>query len=161
MKREELIEAIRAGRAEVQAAWADIDEALLTRRPGPQSDWSVKDLIAHLSYWPQSIVRDVRAALKGETPPSIANPTPVDEVNARVFSENRDRPLAAVQTDFHAAAEQVIELARSLSEDDLNNPSRFPWLNGEPLAERLAGETYEHFAEHLAELRAWKETQAG
>jgi hypothetical protein len=114
-------------------------------------------LIAHLAYWPQSIVRDVRASLKGETPPSIAAPRTVDEVNASVFSENRDRPLAAVQADFHAAAEQVIELAKSLSEADLNDPNRFPWLRGEPLGERLAGETYEHFFEHLAELRAWKE----
>jgi len=160
MNRNELITAIANGRIHVESYWAGLDESALTHRPGPQPDWSVKDLIAHLTYWPKSLVADVQASLQGKIPPSVANPVPTDDLNARVFAENRDRPLAAILADFHAAIEQVIEMVQALSDEDLNDPNRFDWMSGDPLVQRISWETLEHFDEHLTELRAWREKQS-
>ena len=46
----------RAGseRADLAALWQGLNREQMTRRPGPQPDWSVKDLIAHITWWEQS-----------------------------------------------------------------------------------------------------------
>jgi hypothetical protein len=42
-----------------------------------------------------------------------------------------------------------------MPEDDLMNPDRFAWSQGEPLWEAIAGDTYEHYHEHIAQIQAW------
>jgi hypothetical protein len=61
MNKAELIEAIRSERAELEALWAGATEEQMTRRPGPQADWSVKDLIAHLVSWEQKLAGAIQS----------------------------------------------------------------------------------------------------
>ena len=36
-----------------------------------------------------------------------------------------------------------------MTEDDLFDPQRFPWTKGQPLVDWVAGNTWEHYTEHL------------
>ena len=42
----DLLERIRKDRAALAALWDGLTEEQMVRRPGPQEDWSVRDLIA-------------------------------------------------------------------------------------------------------------------
>ena len=65
----------------------------MTRRPGPQPDWSVKDVIAHITWWESAMTNWVSRALTGEM---LARTETPDEINARVYADNRDMPLETV-----------------------------------------------------------------
>ncbi len=153
MNKVELIQAIRSGRAELEALWAGANDEQMTRRPGPQADWSVKDLIAHLIYWEQKLVGAIQSGRWNASPPSAT----VNSVNAGVFENNRDRPLADVLADFRRSGEQVIKQVQALSDHDLTDPARFAWQKNRPLWDYIAGETVEHYSDHINDLRAWQQ----
>lgn len=152
MNKAELIQAIRSGRAELEALWAGASAEQMTQLPGPQADWSVKDLIAHLTYWEQKVARAIQSGKWSQSPQSAT----VNGVNAEVYQENRDRPLADVLADFHRSLEQVVGQVQALSEDDLADPGRFAWQKDRPLWDYIAGETIEHYQDHVGDLRAWR-----
>jgi hypothetical protein len=152
MNKTELLKSIRDGRSQIEALWQGASDEQLCQRPGPQSDWSVKDLIAHLTYWEQTTLTCVPALRqRGERPACWDGD--VDETNAQVFAENRDRSLNDIQAAFRRSLEQVTALVQSLSDSDL--AQTYPALNGEALWKYIAGETFEHYGDHFADARAW------
>ena len=81
----------------------------------------------------------------------------VDELNAAWYVEFQSRPLEPVQADFQAVRRQTERRVEAFSDKDLNDPGRYPWLKGHPLWEWVAGDSFEHEAEHAAQIRTWRE----
>ncbi len=153
MNKDDLLQAIHDCHAEIEACCAAATEAQLTCCPGPQTDWSIKDLIAHLTYWEQDMLAHVGNSALGFVPPGE-----VDAVNVRVFETNKDRPLAEIQADFRRSLEQIDELVGCLSDAELNRTDRAP----KPMAlwQYIAEETYEHYRDdHLPDVRAWAQRE--
>ncbi len=155
MNRTDLLTAIEAGRAELNELWSGVGENALTQRPGPQVDWSVKDLMAHLAYWEQTIADCIRQAMHGESPNWDVD---VDAENARLLALTEGRSLAQVRQDFQTSLEAVRLLLDDLTEEDFSSPERFDWLHGNPAWMTLADNSFQHYAEHLPDLRRWRES---
>ena len=125
--------------------------------PGVMDDWSVKDILVHLTWWEAELVKLLWQAKQGVTPSSaLVSQEPVDDLNARWHEENRSRPLKPILKDFLGVRNQTIRRVDALTETTLTDPSYFPWLDGEPLWKWIAGDSFEHEAEHEAQIRAWK-----
>jgi hypothetical protein len=155
MNKDDLLQAIHECHDAIEACCAAATEAQLTCCPGPQTDWSIKDLIAHLTYWEQDMLARVGSDALGVVPDSE-----VDAVNARVYETNKDRPLAAIQADFRRSLEQIDALVGGLSDADLNSTERMPLPNQIPLWQYIADETYEHYRDdHLPDVRAWAQRE--
>ena len=77
----------------------------------------------------------------------------IDALNERDFLASRDAPLAEVRREFEETAEAVEELIAGLEDADLNDPARVPWLGFEA-RHTIAGNTYGHYAEHVAVLES-------
>jgi hypothetical protein len=149
----ELLARLRAGRAQFEIALAQFsDDQLLI--PSLPSDWAVKDLIAHIGFWEQHTAMLFSALLRGVRPPDEG--LALDDLNARVYAQNRDKPLAEVRLQERAAYEQLLLLVRNAMDDDLFNPQRFLWTEGQPFVEWIENNTYGHYAEHLADFKALK-----
>lgn len=153
MNKEKLLTAIHQCHAEIENCWAEATEEQLTQRPGPQPDWSMKDLIAHLTFWEQDMLTSLgNNALK--TTPDWNDDT--DAVNARVFEANKDRPLADIQADFRRSLEQICNLVGNLSDADLTDTKQLKLGDGTPLWKYIADETFEHYRDdHLPDVRTW------
>jgi hypothetical protein len=155
MNKNELLTAIQKCHDEIETCCIEATEAQLSQRPGPQSDWSMKDLIAHLTFWEQDMLTTLgNNALK--TTPDWNDDT--DAVNARVFEANKDRPLDDIRADFRRSLEQICDLMGSLSDADLTDTSveRLKLGDGTPLWKYIADETYEHYRDdHLPDVRTW------
>lgn len=85
----------------------------------------------------------------------------VDEINAWIYQTNRDRPLADILNDSREVFQQMVTAVTALSDEQLNDPQRLPWLAGEQLTGALI---FDHFhEEHETDMRAWlvKVKQAG
>src|SRR5689334_17586769 len=66
--------------------------------PTLDGGWSVKDLLAHITYWEGHTLAGIQAGLRGERPAWPRGST--DAVNAEVHAQSRVRPLADVRADF-------------------------------------------------------------
>lgn len=151
MTKEELLARIEAARSRLEDQLARFDDAQMLQ-PGVEDDWSVKDLVAHIAGWTDRLVHLLEAALRDELPDPWDD---VDRANARIYAESKDLPLPDVMNNFHTSYQRMLRAIDVLTDADLNDPHRFEWTGGSELRDTIAGDTYEHYAEHDAALEAW------
>ena len=153
MDKATLLEKIRASRVETEALLAQLDESHLIK-PGVAEGWSVKDLLAHITYWERDTVEVLEAVKRGEVP-TVTGEDQTDARNADAVLRSRAHPVAAVLADYSQTNDELIELVEELPEEELTDPDRFPWEHGLPLWQRIAGESYGHEQAHRDQIRAW------
>jgi hypothetical protein len=130
--------------------------------PRTLSDWTVKDVIAHVMAWQQRTIARVEAALLDREPafpawqpgldPEIDGNT--DQVNAWIYEHYREQPWAVIHKNWKAGYQGLLESAQAISERDLLDTSRYAWLEGYSIALILLA-TYDHHQEHYEKLQAW------
>ena len=155
MDKTELLEELEEGQQELIDLLADLpDEALL--EPGVVGDWSVKDILAHLSHWEGQLVTLLFQAKQMPKPTTVHfGKEKVDALNERWRAVGQDRALELVWQDWLGVRKQTIRRVGELSEKDLNDPQRYPWLKGVPLWQWIANDTLEHEDEHADQIREW------
>ncbi len=119
--------------------------------------WSIKDILAHIASWQHRLLRWLNAAARNEEP-DISGPNNVEEMdalNAQFYQENKHLPLDEVLIDFRITHQQILSIAQAIPEEDLLNPNRFSWTQGKPLWKSIAGDTYEHYQEHIEQIQEW------
>jgi hypothetical protein len=155
MNKKEVLAALEDSHEKLTEAIEGLSEAEMIQ-PGAAGDWSIKDLLAHLSRWEAEVVKLLWQAQQGLRPTTLLNSEePTDEVNARWQQEDQDRPLERILLDFHGVREQTLRRIEHFTDKDLVDPNRYPWLDGKPLWEWIAPDSFGHDLEHLAQIRAW------
>ena len=153
----QLLDDLQAEQAGWEALLRDIGEEHMTQ-PGVAGEWSIKDIVAHLTAWRRRTVGRVQAALRHEPPPPPPWPSHLqndDEINAWFYAADRDRPLTDVLGESRDVFAQLAEALSAFPEAALLDPTRFPWLEGEPLT---GAAFFGHFhEEHEPDMRAWLE----
>lgn len=138
---------------------ADALSAAQIERPGAQDDWSVKDILAHVSFWHNRLAALLEAVLSGTAPTPLSEPgediaATVDRVNAAHYAATKDLPAGTVRADLeHSYARVAATLAR-LRDADLADTGALSTLLGGSVLELIAGDTYGHYEEHLPALQA-------
>jgi len=151
MNKTEFLKTLKAERARLEEELAVLSEARLIERPAPDA-WSIKDNLAHLTFWEQYMLNNIRRAVNEAAAPEWMTDEEETLTNARVFTDNWDRPLADVLADMRRSLADVIAQVESLSEAYLTDPNRFAWREGVPLWTYIADEAYgEHYHEHLGQ----------
>ena len=162
--KQHLLAALREEFDQWEELLARLDPAQL-QRPLEPSPWTVKDVLAHLHAWQLRSIARCEAAAQGREPhypawPEDFDPEALeitDQLNAWLYETYRDQPWSQVYQAWRADFERLIELGQAISERDLLDAERYPWLEGWPLALVLVG-TYDHHQEHLEKLQAWLQT---
>jgi len=158
--------------ADMRAAW-DETEAVLSTIPedrmlsvGVTDEWSVRDLLAHIAGYERYVSALILGDLEGRKPttkefygrddePSAEDDANDDTSNAWVVDYARKQPLHATLAEYHWAHDQMIRAVEACSDADLEDPSRFPSLNGKTLLSILPGQCMGHHREHLPQLKAF------
>jgi hypothetical protein len=128
--------------------------------------WSIKDVIAHLWAWQEISRARTEAAVIDRAPAypkwivSIGEDweEKADRVNALTFENNHNRQWSEVHENWRAGFLQFLELGGELSEKNLLDADRYPWLKGYSLAFILVA-SYDHHQEHLEILTDWLHKQ--
>jgi hypothetical protein len=135
---------IQQGRDELEAALARLPEDRL-EEPLLESAWTPRDLMAHVAHWELALLSNL-----GELPPPVADQGSADATNQAVYEYHRTRPLADVRREFVDTHRRLVERVSQL--DDAA-------LNGRPVPDSdqvvwqyVAGDTWEHYPEHTAQL---------
>lgn len=145
----------------IEAGWQTFDQAVnrLSTTQLTQiydvNGWSVKDHIAHVRAWEQSLLallegRDRNAAV-GLGP---ADDRDIDATNALIQQQSRQQSLDEVQYALRQSHAQVVAAVERLSDADLFKPYSAYQPNAtdvtDPVIGWIIGNTYEHYAEHTA-----------
>ena len=159
MNKSEVLVALEEGRDEFLQSIDGLSEEFMTQ-PGLNGDWSVKDLLVHLTRWEAELVKLLWQVGRGMKPTTLHfSQVPVDETNQRWYEESRARPLDLVLQDFHAVRKQTVRRVNELPEALLTDRKIYPWLEDQPLWEWIASDSYEHEAEHVGDVLAWSARQ--
>jgi uncharacterized protein (TIGR03083 family) len=151
----DLLDRIRKGREALAALWGGLTEEQMVRRPGPQEDWSVKDLIAHITWWERFILERVADLINGaKSEPAAAQ----DVLNARAYERHKDSPLAEVLAAFDANWPKLEALISSLNDEQINTPAYYRTYDGVALLPVLGAGTFGHYPSHMTDLRVYVET---
>jgi len=131
--------------------------------PHLPSNLSIKDVIAHLWAWQQLSIARLEAALLNREPEFLKWPAELDpeseddldQINAWIHKTCREQPWSNVHRDWREGFLRFLELAEAISENDLLDAGRYPWLEGQPLSLVLLGSYEHHHEDHLEPLLAW------
>jgi tetratricopeptide (TPR) repeat protein len=142
-----LLEAVARGRADQQVFVEQITDDERSAL-GELDHWSAKDHLAHLNFWRrQSIVR-LEAAARGDTPPDVDD---FQHLNEETFAAERLTSWPDLIAEAERLFAAVDPALAPLSEEDLNDPHRYAWRKGDPLAWTVIGSFLEHPAEHYGQ----------
>lgn len=155
-----LLELIQRHRAELEATLEPLNHDQLLAAPA--GGWSIKDHLAHIAAWEQSIVALLKRRPRYEglcVDRSTYESHDVDAVNNSIYRQNRDRSVEDVLADFHTSHQELLDHLAGMRDGDLEKPYSYylPDESGEetgaPIVEWIAGNSYHHYAEHLEVIR--------
>jgi len=89
--------------------------------------------------------------LPGLGPDSEGN---THQTNAWIYETNREQSWSKVYQNWREGFLRFLESGEGISEKDLLDAGRYPWLKGYALAFILLA-SYDHHQEHLEKLLAW------
>ncbi len=123
------------------------DEQVL--EPGVTGEWSVRDLIAHVTWWEEEALEHLPLILEGGRPPRYSvTYGGIDAFNALRTRERRDLSLAEVRSQFEETHQRLVAYLQSVDPEQLRGDTRF--------RRRLRLDTYGHYPIHTADIVNWR-----
>lgn len=149
MKKEQLLDKLEQAWDAFTRAYAGLTPEQMTR-PGVTEEWSVKDIISHVTIWEQEALKYLPQILEGKRPPRYSVLYGgIDAFNAQFVGQRRDHPLEAVLREFDETHRRLVEYVRSAPEEQFATDTRF--------RRRLRLDTYSHYPHHTRAILDWRE----
>ena len=149
MDRSQLLRRLDKAWKELEASYAGLSDAELME-PGVTGAWSVRDLIAHVTWWEEEALTHLPLICAGGKPPRYSvEYGGIDAFNARMTELKRDLSLAEVLRQRDQTHARLVQLIERVSEDQFTTETRF--------RRRLRLDAYGHYPLHAEAIRRWRE----
>ena len=164
MNKRELLETMQGERAQWQSLLDEVGEGRMTQA-GVAGDWSVKDIVAHVTTYERWLVERLEAARGHEQRKIAADQLDLEPRNALIQEEHKAAPLPKVLAESQQVFQQLVALVEELSDEDLTDPERLgsyldpAWSEGLPVWQCIVADSIEHYHQHIPGIRAWLEQQ--
>lgn len=143
-------------RVRIEASWQElmgaIEDIPMERlvETGAVGEWSVKDVLGHIAFWDGATIAPLERVARGEPawPPSDGDGDDggYQPINEREAALRADRSADEILRELHETHAKVLDaLDAALTAEASFNPQEF------------AGNTWEHYADHTAGIRAYRE----
>jgi tetratricopeptide (TPR) repeat protein len=132
---------------------AATEEEMLLASTGDRGDgspdrWAALPLIAHNAEFRQQQVTRLQAIRHGQAPPVF---TEVDHRSPQIYQRYCAATAAGALTAARQSAGELISLLRAVSDEDLTDASRHPWLRGRQLWLQIVVRGFWHPTGHLGD----------
>jgi DinB superfamily len=116
---------------------------------GVTGNWSVKDVVAHVTVWEEEALKHLPLILAGGKPPRYGlTYGGIDAFNAQTMKQKRDLSLSEVLQQSEAVHQRLVAFVENAPEEQLGSETRF--------RHRLRLDTYGHYAIHTRAIRQWR-----
>ncbi len=146
-----LVKRVDTAWAAFQESYADVPHAQLVE-PSVMGDWSVKDILAHVTTWEEEALTHLPLIIAGGRPPRYVTYGGIDAFNAQMTEQKRGLSLSDVQRQLDDTHRQLIDFIQSAPADQLTRETR--------ARRRLRLDTYGHYPLHAEAIREWRERQS-
>jgi hypothetical protein len=151
MNRSQLINRIDSAWTIFNASYAGLSDAEMME-PGVTGDWSVKDVIAHVTWWEEEALTHLPTILAGEKPQRYSvKYGGINAFNAQMAEQKKDLPLAEVLRWHKDTHRRLLDLVETAPEEHI--------IRETPFRHRLRLDTYSHYREHTAAIQEWREAR--
>ena len=139
-------------------AWKDFEDSYagLSNEelmiPNVTGKWSVRDIIAHVTWWEEESLKHMPVVLEGGKPDRYSDKYGgIDDFNAIMTVKRSGLSLEEVLKQHDDVHAQLIEYIRAAPEDEFARETRF--------RRRLRLDTFGHYPVHTAAIRAWRQAR--
>jgi DinB superfamily len=149
VKTEQVLERLDKAWKEFEASYAGLtEEQLMT--PNVTGAWSVRDIIAHVTWWDEEALKHLPVVLEGGRPERYSDKFGgIDDFNAIMTVKRSGLTLAEVLKQHDDVHAQLVEYVRSAPEDLYAGETRF--------RRRLRLDTFGHYPVHTQAIKKWRE----
>jgi hypothetical protein len=148
MKRQQLLQKLEQAWAEFTASYVGLSDAQMTT-PGVTGDWSVKDILAHVTWWEAEALKHLPLIVEGGRPPRYAAQYGgIDAFNALMTDRKQNLSLADILQQQEETHRRLIEYIQGVPEEQFTRETRF--------RHRLRLDTYSHYPLHTKAIREWR-----
>jgi hypothetical protein len=149
MNRQQLLKRLAEAWAALTDSCAGLTEPEMML-PGVMGEWSVQDILGHVTTWEDEALKYLPLIVQGGTPPRYSTRYGgVDAFNAQMSQQKRALPISEVLRQMDEVHARLIDYLQTASEDLLTGNTRF--------RRRLRLDTYGHYPIHARAIREWRE----
>jgi hypothetical protein len=150
--REQLLKRLDQAWEAFKQSYAGLTDAELLES-GVTGAWSIKDIIAHVTWWEEEALTHLPLILAGGRPPRYSvTYGGIDAFNARMTAQRKNLPLAEVLRQRDEVHCRLIAFIESAPDDQTTGDTRF--------RRRLRLDTYGHYPKHARAIRTWRERRS-
>ena len=144
-RKTEILQRVRVTHQELEDQLAGLPPAKMTQ-PGVNDDWSVKDVLAHIAWWEQHLLRRLRTGQDDLYTAGVDPGGATHKANAEIFAASRERALDDIRAEFDASFQQLLAELEALPPEDAEQ---------DEIYRAIGADTFVHYPEHTEMLRAW------
>jgi hypothetical protein len=140
----------------IERAWDSLTESYAGLKrdelteAGVTGAWSVRDIIAHVTWWEEEALAHLPAILAGGRPPRYSvTYGGIDAFNALMTGRTRGLSLDEVFRHRDDVHRRLLDFVARAPEEQIAGDTRF--------RRRLRLDTYGHYPKHARAIRAWRE----
>ena len=154
MNKTELLDTLSETRFAFDQALTEVDPDQLTT-PGVVGGWSVKDIIAHVTWGVIETVGMLEA--KGLMGSELWR-LPEEQRNAAVYEQNCARSLSDVMAESQQAHKKLVDVIEEIPEQDLLHADWFAGLPGGewPPWRVIQVNVSDHYVHHTKDINDWQ-----
>jgi hypothetical protein len=146
--RKRLLSRLEAAWQTFQASYAGLSEAELLE-PGVTGAWSIRDIIAHITWWEEEALKHLPLIITGGRPPRYSvTYGGIDAFNAWMTVQRKDLSLGEVLRQHREVHGRLVALIAKAPADEIAGETRF--------RRRLRLDTYGHYPKHARAIQAWR-----
>ena len=150
-----LVDILLGERARWDALLARVGPARMDL-PGVEGTWSVKQIVAHLTWYEGVIVEGARQLMStGMFVRDGLRAVSMDERNAILADQSRVRPVHDVLAESRRIFEQLVGVLAACPDDILNDPRRLGLPDGVAPWTLVANNSYAHYQQHARTIQTW------
>lgn len=147
--REALLQRLDSAWESFKESYAGLSDGELLEG-GVTGAWSIRDIIAHVSWWEEEALTHLPLILAGGRPPRYSvTHGGIDAFNAKMTALRNGLSLAEVLRQLDDVHRRLMALVERVPELQLTGETRF--------RRRLRLDTYGHYPKHTRAIRRWRE----
>ncbi|MFC1995652.1 DinB family protein [Chloroflexota bacterium] len=150
MKKERLLTKIEDGWMTFIESFAGLTDDMLMES-GAVGQWSVRDVLAHISTWEEEAIKVFPLILDGKPLPLYRQCGGIDAFNAREQERKRYLSLEQVKDELAVTHQRLIQILAETPESVFSLNKR--------LDKRFRYDTYGHYREHADQIIKWRSVE--
>ena len=152
MNKRELLERVREAHEKLTKALEGLTEEEATS-VGLNSQWSIKDALAHVVAWEIEAVRAISEIQSNTWKPQKFDKQTIDEFNAHAVESRKENSMSQVRLEFDEAHREMEHTIVTLLPDEVDEST--------PAYKFVEGTTFRHHTHHAAQIEEFRKGVRG